>query len=118
MQQLDFDMAGEPGGAAGYGDHSDGRQAAGEPLAARMRPETLDEYAGQKHILAEGKLLRRAIDADQFTSIILSGPPGIGKTLSLIHISEPTRPLYISYAVFCLKKKKIKKATKRSHRLS
>eukprot|EP00828_Plagiopyla_frontata_P013823 TRINITY_DN18324_c0_g1_i3.p2 TRINITY_DN18324_c0_g1~~TRINITY_DN18324_c0_g1_i3.p2 ORF type:complete len:115 (-),score=23.68 TRINITY_DN18324_c0_g1_i3:4-348(-) len=80
MQQLDFDMAGEPGGAAGYGGHSDGRQAAGEPLAARMRPETLDEYAGQKHILAEGKLLRRAIDADQFTSIILSGPPGIGKT--------------------------------------
>lgn len=80
MQQLDFDMAGEPGETAGNGGHNDSRLVAGEPLAARMRPETLDEYAGQKHILAEGKLLRRAIDADQFTSIILSGPPGIGKT--------------------------------------
>ena len=51
-----------------------------EPLAARLRPLSFDEYTGQKHILAEGKLLRRAIDSDSFTSIILSGPPGVGKT--------------------------------------
>ena len=50
------------------------------PLAARMRPRSLDEYCGQDHILAPGKLLRRAIDADNFSSIILSGPPGVGKT--------------------------------------
>lgn len=50
------------------------------PLAARMRPRSLDEYAGQQHLLGEGKLLRRAIDADKFTSIIFSGPPGVGKT--------------------------------------
>ncbi len=50
------------------------------PLAARMRPRSLDEYVGQQHLLAPGKLLRRAIDADKFTSIILSGPPGVGKT--------------------------------------
>lgn len=51
------------------------------PLAARMRPRTLEEYIGQEHILGEGKLLRRAIEADKlFASIILWGPPGTGKT--------------------------------------
>lgn len=51
-----------------------------QPLAARLRPRNLDEYAGQKHLLSEGKLLRRAVEADRFSSIILSGPPGTGKT--------------------------------------
>ncbi|PTX58423.1 putative ATPase [Melghirimyces profundicolus] len=50
------------------------------PLAARMRPRTLDEIVGQSHILAPGKLLRRSIEADQLSSIILHGPPGTGKT--------------------------------------
>ncbi len=50
------------------------------PLAQRMRPRTLDEYTGQEHILAPGKLLRRAIEADRISSIILFGPPGTGKT--------------------------------------
>ncbi len=54
--------------------------AADAPLAARMRPRTLDEYVGQQHILAPGKLLRRAIEADRLPSVILSGPPGTGKT--------------------------------------
>ena len=51
-----------------------------EPLAARMRPLSLAEIAGQQHILGEGKLLRRAIEADRFTSLIFYGPPGTGKT--------------------------------------
>jgi len=50
------------------------------PLAARMRPVSLDEIVGQDHILAQGKLLRRAIEADRLGSIILYGPPGCGKT--------------------------------------
>ena len=50
------------------------------PLAYRMCPQTLEEYAGQEHILGEGKLLRRAIEADRISSIILYGPPGTGKT--------------------------------------
>jgi len=50
------------------------------PLAARMRPRTLQEYAGQQHILGPGKLLRRAIEADRISSLILFGPPGTGKT--------------------------------------
>ncbi len=51
-----------------------------EPLAVRMRPRTLDEFAGQQHILGEGKLLGRMLKADAITSIILHGPPGTGKT--------------------------------------
>jgi len=54
--------------------------ANGIPLASRMRPRTLEEYSGQEHILGPGKLLRRAIEADRISSIILFGPPGTGKT--------------------------------------
>ncbi len=53
---------------------------ASAPLASRMRPRSLDEFVGQEHILAPGKLLRRAIEADRLPSVILSGPPGTGKT--------------------------------------
>ena len=56
------------------------------PLAARLRPRTLDEFVGQEEIVGEGRLLRRAIEADRlFSSIILWGPPGTGKT-TLAHI--------------------------------
>jgi len=51
------------------------------PLAARLRPRSLDEFVGQEHIVGEGKLLRRAITADRlFSSIIFTGPPGTGKS--------------------------------------
>ena len=53
---------------------------ASEPLATRMRPRTLDEYVGQEHLLAPGKLLRRAIEADRLYSALFYGPPGTGKT--------------------------------------
>jgi putative ATPase len=55
------------------------------PLAARMRPKNLDEFVGQGHILAPGRLLRRAIEADRLTSVIFYGPPGSGKT-TLAHV--------------------------------
>ena len=58
----------------------EGTIAEDAPLAARMRPRTLAEYAGQHHILGPGKLLRRAIEADRISSLILFGPPGTGKT--------------------------------------
>ena len=54
--------------------------AADAPLATRMRPRTIEEFAGQRHILGPGKLLRRAIEADRISSLILFGPPGTGKT--------------------------------------
>jgi putative ATPase len=69
---------------------------ASAPLAARMRPRTLDEYVGQQHILAEGKLLRRAVQADRFSSIILYGPPGVGKTTLANIISQETKSRFVA----------------------
>src|SRR4026209_2309806 len=60
------------------------------PLAHRMRPRTFKEFVGQEHIVGEGKLLRRAIEADRLTSIILWGPPGCGKTTLANVIAEST----------------------------
>jgi putative ATPase len=62
-----------------------------EPLAYRMSPRDIHEYAGQEHILGEGKLLRRAIEADRITSLILYGPPGTGKTALAKVIAERTK---------------------------
>ncbi|WP_425499866.1 replication-associated recombination protein A [Luteolibacter marinus] len=74
----------DPPATTGEPDHS------GEPLASRMRPRTLEEIAGQKHILGEGKLLRRAIEADRFASLIFYGPPGTGKTTLASVIARST----------------------------
>src|SRR5262245_47179555 len=64
------------------------------PLAARMRPRTLDEFIGQEHFLGPGKLLRRLLQADRLTSAIFHGPPGCGKT-SLAHVvANQTRGLF------------------------
>ena len=61
------------------------------PLAARMRPETIDEVVGQKHIIGEGKLLYRAIKADKLGSLIFYGPPGTGKTTLAKVIANTTK---------------------------
>lgn len=67
------------------------------PLAARMRPRTLEEYVGQEHIVGPGKLLRRAIEADRlFSSIILWGPPGTGKTTLAQVIANTTRSHFVT----------------------
>lgn len=67
-----------------------------EPLAARMRPRNLDEYIGQDHIIGKGRLLRRAIAADQLTSVIFYGPPGSGKTTLARVIANHTKSNFIT----------------------
>jgi putative ATPase len=65
------------------------------PLATRMRPRSLHELVGQEHILAPGKLLRRAIEADRLPSVIFSGPPGSGKTTLARIVAEMTHAKFI-----------------------
>lgn len=77
-------------------DLFDGRQITKEPLAARMRPRTLDEYIGQEHIVGKGRLLRRAIATDQLTSVIFYGPPGTGKTTLAKVIANHTKSNFIT----------------------
>lgn len=73
-----------------------------EPLASRMRPRTLDDFAGQEHIVGKGRLLRRSIQADQLSSLIFYGPPGTGKTTLARVIAGTTKSKFISLnAVLC-----------------
>ncbi|WP_372365276.1 AAA family ATPase [Candidatus Uabimicrobium sp. HlEnr_7] len=67
-----------------------------EPLAARMRPKTLDDFYGQQHIVGPGRLLRRAIQADQLSSVIFYGPPGTGKTTLARIIAHNTNAYFIA----------------------
>ena len=71
-----------------------------EPLAERMRPRTLDEYIGQKHLVGEGAILRKMIDTGRISSFILWGPPGVGKTtLAQIIANKLKTPFYTLSAV-------------------
>src|SRR5574344_818006 len=75
-------------------------QIMGEPLAERMRPRSLDDYVGQKHIVGEGAVLRKMIDAGRISSFILWGPPGVGKTtLAQIIANKLETPFYTLSAV-------------------
>ena len=75
-----------------------GNSAAGQPLAARMRPSCLDEIAGQQHLLGPGKVLRRLIEADTVSSMIFWGPPGVGKTTLARVIALQTQAAFIDFS--------------------
>lgn len=69
-----------------------------QPLAARLRPETLDEYVGQTHLLGHGKVLRRLIESDMISSMIFWGPPGVGKTTLARIIAKRTQSAFIDFS--------------------
>ena len=71
------------------------QEAALSPLADRMRPRTIDEFIGQRHIVGPGRLLRRAIEADRMTSSIFYGPPGCGKTTLASIIANTTHSAFV-----------------------
>jgi putative ATPase len=73
-------------------------QTPGTPLAERLRPTRLEEVVGQQHILAEGRLLRRLIEADQLSSVIFWGPPGTGKTTLGQVISHSTKSRFVFFS--------------------
>ena len=68
-----------------------GETDTGRPLASRMRPRTLEEFAGQRHLLGEGKVLRQLIDGDRVPSMVFWGPPGVGKTTLARIIANRTK---------------------------
>ena len=68
------------------------------PLASRLRPETLDEYVGQKHLIGEGKILRQLIEKDQVSSMIFWGPPGVGKTTLARIIAKQTKAEFVEFS--------------------
>ena len=79
------------------------------PLAARMRPRTFEEFIGQEHIVGEGKLLRRAIEADRlFSSIILCGPPGTGKTTLAQIIANRTKSRFVTISAILAGKSELR----------
>jgi len=80
----------------------------GRPLAERMRPATLEEYVGQEHVLGPGKPLRAQIENDRLTSIILWGPPGVGKTTLASLIARHTKAQFIPFSAVLSGMKEIK----------
>ena len=79
-----------------------------QPLAARLRPETLEEYVGQTHLLGPGKVLRRLIESDRISSMIFWGPPGVGKTTLARIIAHRTKSNFIDFSAVTSGIKEIK----------
>lgn len=89
----------------------DNRETA-NPLASRMRPETLEEFAGQKHLLGKGKLLRQLIEQDKISSVIFWGPPGVGKTTLASIIAKKTNAAFVDFSAVTSGIKEIKDVMK------
>lgn len=86
----------------------DDRAAVG-PLASRLRPTGLEEFVGQKHLLGEGKVLRRIIDQDMVCSMIFWGPPGVGKTTLARIIANRTKASFVDFPPLQAELRKLRK---------
>ncbi len=114
--QLSFEEYDAP--YEGRYDDAENEAAITGPLAARMRPRTLDEVAGQQHLIGPGKVLRRIIEADQVQSMIFWGPPGVGKTTLARVIAHQTQATFIDFSAVTSGIKEIREVMKRADRLS
>ncbi len=85
-----------------------------EPLAARVRPQTLDDFAGQTHLIAPGQILRRIIDSDKIPSMIFWGPPGVGKTTLASIIARQTHAQFINFSAVTSGIKEIREVMKQA----
>ena len=86
------------------------------PLASRLRPESLDEYVGQRHLIGEGKILRRLIEKDQISSMIFWGPPGVGKTTLARIIARQTRAEFVEFSAVTSGIKEVKEVMNQAER--
>src|SRR5689334_12038098 len=91
-----------------FDEDKSGSPPAGAPLADRMRPQSLDEMVGQEHLLGPGKPLRTAIERDQVPSMILWGPPGVGKTTLAQIIAKMTKSTFVPFSAVLAGIKEIK----------
>lgn len=89
---------------------------ADQPLAARLRPRNLEEFAGQKHLLGEGKVLRRLIESDKISSMIFWGPPGVGKTTLARIIANRTKARFIDFSAVTSGIKEIKEVMEQAEK--
>jgi putative ATPase len=94
-----------------------GESTAGHPLADRMRPQSLEEYVGQEHLLGPGKPLRVQIEHDHLTSMILWGPPGVGKTTLARVIAKRTQCEFVSFSAVLTGIKEVKAVMAGAERL-